>query len=797
MTTTTKVLNRRAGDFSYLAALRDRIRRPGSVRTRVLSLVLIPSLALMFTAGAFAAMLAKQGVDAKRWSDALSTYVNLTLEFVVAVQAERSDSQRVVAGDKQAAVDLLGRRTATDAILRKAAPAGPRLQELNPEIMAKALPEFQASVSTLPTIRQSVDRRQAQISEIDEVYSDVVEMLVTIMNNLARASRDPETVAVEMLAADLLLTADQYSRAVGLAGGMIVVEGDPTFPERMKYLQLSGGFRNQLESLVPQLSATDRREYDRLTESSEWRMALAADESLGEFGELHVPLADWVAVHDRIAHTLHGLWSRNYSAALAASAASAGGQIARSSVVGIAMLAVVVATLFTSMRIAATLVRRLRSLRDKTIELAEQTLPEMMQRLHEGQSVDVDSELVRADEGRDELGQVAGALYTAHSAALAAAAAEAKARTGFSKVFLDIARRSQVLVHQQLAVLDAAESKQDNPEHLEMLFQLDHLATRARRNAENLLILGGGQAGRKWRQPVSLEEIARSAISETRDFTRVTAVRMPDVRVVGTAVADLIHLLAELVDNATFFSPPGAPVTVRGNIIGKGVVVEVEDQGLGIRPEERDRLNALLASPPDFQEMATSRHRHLGLFVVGQLAVRHHIGVNLLESAYGGIKAITILPTALLDGGTDMLTTMPTGSWSDQPRATDAVMMRANGEPAFPHHAEDVERTGLRSEQPASSDTEQHGVAVFLTSKRDTAQEGWGSRVPLPKRQRQAHLVPQLQVEQSTVVHESQKPRQRNADNARNVMSALQTGTREGRVFAVKNLNGNGWSGNE
>lgn len=291
------------------------------------------------------------------------------------------------------------------------------------------------------------------------------------------------------------------------------------------------------------------------------------------------------------------------------------------------MLSVVVAVL-----VAGALVRRLRSLRTKTLDMAQHGLPSMMRRLHEGEQVDLDSEISTLDTGNDEIGEVAGAFQTAQRTALGAAAAEAETRNGFSRVILDIARRSQVVVHQQLAVLDVAESKQNDPDHLELLFQLDHLTTRARRNAENLLILGGGQPGRKWRDPVALDDLVRSAISETRDFARVDSVRVPDVQILGNVVADLIHLLAELIDNATAFSPPGSPVSVQGNMVGKGVVIEVEDQGLGIRTDERERLNSLLADPPDFQQMALAGHRHLGLFVISQLARRHGIVVNLSDS---------------------------------------------------------------------------------------------------------------------------------------------------------------------
>jgi hypothetical protein len=164
------------------------------------------------------------------------------------------------------------------------------------------------------------------------------------------------------------------------------------------------------------------------------------------------------------------------------------------------------------------------------------------------------------------------------------------------------------------------------------------------------VILGGGQPGRRWRNPVPLREIVRSAVSETEDFARVDTNRLPRQSVVAAAVADLTHLIAELVDNATTFSPPDSHVTVLGNVVGKGVVIEIQDQGLGIPAEDRALYNENLRNPPDFEFMALTRRRTLGLFVVGQLSRRQGISVTLTESAYGGVTAIVLIPSSLVAG---------------------------------------------------------------------------------------------------------------------------------------------------
>ncbi len=324
-------------------------------------------------------------------------------------------------------------------------------------------------------------------------------------------------------------------------------------------------------------------------------------------------------------------------------------QLIRSLLAAAALLLLALAALLASTRMSRTLIGRLRRLRDDTLELADVRLPDLVERLRRGDRVDVEAEVAPAEHPDDEIGDVAGAFDKAQRTAVLAAAREAETRAGSSKVFLNIARRSQVIMHRQLRVLDQAERAQEDPEQLRLLFELDHLATRARRNAENLIILGGGQAGRQWRQPVGVYEVTRSAIGESERYVRVTTSELPAVRIDGAAVADVVHLLAELVDNATNFSPPNSRVEVRGNPVGRGVVIEIEDQGLGIEPGLRDELNDVLHHPPDFSMMALSEEPRLGLFVVAQLAARHGIKVSLIDSPhYGGTRAVVLIPTAVL-----------------------------------------------------------------------------------------------------------------------------------------------------
>src|SRR6266545_309500 len=234
---------------------------------------------------------------------------------------------------------------------------------------------------------------------------------------------------------------------------------------------------------------------------------------------------------------------------------------------------------------------------------------------------------------RDEIGRVAGAFNSVHEVAIRIAAEQAALRNSIGAMFLNLARRSQRLVDRQLELIDELERDEADPDALENLFKLDHLATRMRRNAEDLIVLSGAEPPRRWSEPVPLPQVVRGAVAEVEDYQRIELLPIDDVGAVGHAVADIIHLLAELLENATSFSPPGTSVRVAGQPAATGYVVEIEDRGLGMSDEELLDANQRLANPP-VVDFAVSRM--LGLFVVGRLAQRYGIRVQLRHSWYGG-----------------------------------------------------------------------------------------------------------------------------------------------------------------
>ncbi|WP_443058224.1 ATP-binding protein [Streptomyces sp. NBC_00820] len=253
----------------------------------------------------------------------------------------------------------------------------------------------------------------------------------------------------------------------------------------------------------------------------------------------------------------------------------------------------------------------------------------------------------------DDFELLAADLARAHDGAVTAVvqAAQLSSHTGSEQkleVFVNLARRLQSLVHREISILDDLENEIEDPDLLKGLFHVDHLATRIRRHAENLAVLGGAVSRRQWSNPVDMTEVLRSAIAEVEQYSRVKLVPPIDGELRGHAVADVIHLLAELVENATVFSAPHTQVLLRANLVTSGLAVEVEDRGLGMPVGEQTRMNALLADPDQVNVASLLADGRIGLYVVSQLARRHGISVRLQTNIYGGVQAVLVVPQALL-----------------------------------------------------------------------------------------------------------------------------------------------------
>ncbi|WP_225650927.1 sensor histidine kinase, partial [Streptomyces solaniscabiei] len=317
---------------------------------------------------------------------------------------------------------------------------------------------------------------------------------------------------------------------------------------------------------------------------------------------------------------------------------------------GVLILLVLGVSLVGAFVVARSMIRSLRRLEETATKVAQDRLPELVKQLSETDPQDVDTSVESVGvHSRDEIGRVAAAFDDVHREAVRLAAEQALLRGNVNAMFTNLSRRSQGLIQRQLSLISELESREADPDQLSSLFKLDHLATRMRRNGENLLVLAGEEPGRRWTRPVPLVDVLRAAASEVEQYERIELAAVPTTEVAGRVVNDLVHLLAELLENATSFSSPQTKVKVTGHALPDGrVLIEIHDTGIGLSPEDLAAINERLASPPTVD---VSVSRRMGLFVVGRLSQRHGIRIQLRPSDSGGTTALVMLPVDVAQGG--------------------------------------------------------------------------------------------------------------------------------------------------
>ncbi len=316
-------------------------------------------------------------------------------------------------------------------------------------------------------------------------------------------------------------------------------------------------------------------------------------------------------------------------------------------VIAVATLLLLLLVLLITTFVARSMIRPLRKLRADALEVAGSKLPDMVRRLSQSEGGDASAEVEPIGvNSTDEIGEVARAFDQVHREAVRLAADEALLRGNLNAMFVNLSRRSQSLIERQLSLIDNLEQTEQDSDRLSSLFRLDHLATRMRRNSENLLVLAGHEAAsRRWSQPVPLVDVLRAAISEIEQYERVVLNVQPGIQVIGQAVNDVVHLVAEIVENATTFSPEDTQVYVTGQpLTSGGVLLDITDNGVGISEQEMAHANWRLDNPP-VVDVAVSRR--MGLFVVGRLAARHGVRVRLRHAQSGGLTALIWLPESV------------------------------------------------------------------------------------------------------------------------------------------------------
>ncbi|WP_052439573.1 sensor histidine kinase, partial [Streptacidiphilus jiangxiensis] len=618
---------------------------------------MVPVVSLLALWG-FATVTTAQQIDSlMRLKHVDETLLQPVDSTVTAVQAERTAALAYLAAPDPGRLDAYNSRArATDAAVTA---MGRDILRGEPDAvgLAAALPArldaLTSATGSLRQLRTRVEGHQLDWAAAADAYAGVVDGGFGVVGALSGATgvqnsgiaSDARVVLELSQAREMLAREDATVQAAQAAGRMT--------PEQYQEFTGARYARHTLEdAAAPDLRPADLAAYRQVTGGQPARSLAQLEDAVRASGggtrAVTAAGGAWVPTATTVQQQLDTVLTGAGTAAGSNVDPYSLGALTKNGAAVLFGLAAVLLSLVISVRIGRGLVVELVGLRNSALDLAGRRLPAAMRRLRAGEEIDIEAEAPVVEAGDDELGQVGEALNTVQRAALTAAVERAEVLSGVSGVFVNLARRSQVLVHRQLTLLDAMERRTEDPAELEDLFRLDHLTTRMRRHAEGLIILSGAAPGRAWRKPVPLLDVVRSAVAEVEDYSRVEVRRLPGVAVVGAAVADLTHLLAELVENATGFSPPHTKVLVSGEQVGAGYAVEIEDRGLGMGKEAVAEANRRIA---DAQQADLFDSDRLGLFVVSRLARRHGVRVSLRPSAYGGTTAVVLLPSALLETG--------------------------------------------------------------------------------------------------------------------------------------------------
>ncbi|GAA0491225.1 histidine kinase [Paractinoplanes deccanensis] len=629
-----------------------RTTRYWSIRSKIIALAAVPLTALLALWLFATALTAGPAFNLLSARTVLDTVGNPGIELVGHLQRERLFSVEYLSAKGPIPRTLQDQRAATDkaiADFRRQA-GSDKAHDAASDALRARIGQFFTQLDSLAGNRDHIDKREMDAIGGQNLYNSVIAS--GFQTFAATATFDDERIDRELRALTTVGQGQEYlSRVDALVGGA-TARGRFDPETRSQLIQDVGTARFLLGQGVEDMSAADRTAYGKMNGGDTFsrldalltalvqqsRDGVVSPVSSEEFRPVYVAAARELRAFETAATDSLTERARPVAQTI----------LVRLGLAGILGLAALVVSVLLSIKVGRSIVGRLRRLHGEAREMATERLPMVVRRLQRGENVDVDVETPPLEYGRDEIGQLGQAFNEVQRTAVQSAVEEAGVRRGLNEVFLNIARRSQTLLHRQLALLDRMERRETEPQELEDLYRVDHLATRMRRHAEDLVILAGAAPGRGWRNPVPVIDVIRGAISEVEDYKRVDIRSVESASVLGRAVGDVIHLLAELLENAASFSPPHTRVQVSGQVLPNGYAVEIEDRGLGMTQEAIDEANRRLVEPPDFDPADSAR---LGLFVVAQLANRHGIRVSLRPSAFAGVTAIVLVPGELVAPG--------------------------------------------------------------------------------------------------------------------------------------------------
>ena len=635
--------------------------RGRSIRLRINLLVTVPLVALIGLVAYVATTTASNAINLARVPSLINATSKPTADFIRLLQAERLAAVAFAFDPAAPGAES----TFTSAIQQTKMGEKPLLNALNGSATTS---------NESGTEGQGIEAMEKQLAELPDLEGAILQSRITPVQaygayteaigdepRLFLDEADTETNATAAGQALGLIAAvsaqESLSQEDALLAGMLAAPKSTTAQQRTVFAQARAAFdiaaatrAGDIQDTDFLLSTANQKIYDAPQASTvQLQQQLQTIETAVETGtpidKLGLTAPQWETMTGELLAAQYQGGINDANAQVAVDSQLRNSAWVKFYVVsGIALAALLLTILFTAV-VGRRTIRRLRGLEKTALMLAEQQLPDVIGRLRRGDDVDIATEAPPLRIGDDEIGRVGQAFDLVRQTAIRSAVEEAKLRRGLNDVFRSLARRSQSLLHRQLTLLDQMERRASDPEALDDLFRLDHLTTRMRRHAEGLVILAGAPPGRGWSSPVRMVDVMRGAIAEVEDYARVSVATRSQAALSGSAVADVIHLLAELIENATTLSPPYTSVRVSGDTVGSGFAIEVEDRGLGMSAQRISELNDRLANPPEFNP---SDSEQLGLFVVGQLARRHGIKVTLKSSPYGGTEAVVLIPRHLV-----------------------------------------------------------------------------------------------------------------------------------------------------
>ncbi|MFJ5073259.1 nitrate- and nitrite sensing domain-containing protein [Streptomyces sp. NPDC088553] len=689
------------------------------------------------------------------------------------LQEERRLSAEVLAGRAGAPDALAGQRVKTDKAVERFRELSDVTEDEAPDEVLNAVAGARDAIGRLPVQRSLVDGGDDdQQQAVYDYYTDLIAVDLELFAALSRVDNGRITTLSQPLV-DLFWIKEMTSRADALlARGRHDGELSPAEVRAFREASSAQTFLATTH-VVPLLPAEERAMWTAIVESPAWKTKTEIETEVlrpappAPGGAVILPTGGaageerWRDAMDTLTPRLEALLQHRTALVVEEGKASVLSLLTRMALTTVIGLLAVIAVIWTTWRLTRTLRLRIGRLQEQA-EALEKALPEVVERLGKGERIDVETEAraIRQDEGdraSDELTRLGEALNLARTSALQAAVRQADQHRGFERLLQRIARRTQQLIGQQLKKLDELERRHEDPEILDGLFDLDHLTARLRRYEENLVILAGGAPHRRWRKPVPLLDVMRSAQGEVQDYRRVVIDLDDSPWIAARAVGPVAHVLAELTENALVFSRPPSPVEIRASQVGHGLAIEIEDRGLGMEAEQLAEVNDLMIHPPRMDLLAHAEDIRLGLHVVAQLAQQYGLRIEFRTSAYGGTRVVVLVPQDLVVEGLDTEPQSKAGpapavapvpvpvSASSASSAPDAVSAAATL-PAAGSAPAPVSPRPLPAPRAAAGDgalpTRVRGRALADTA----ASPAQDTESPLPRRVRQASLVEELRV---------------------------------------------------